>query len=407
MTLRGRTGIAAVVLVLLAPLFFQSAASAADTPPKTLHKVGDHWTAWEPPAVPPDAPDAQVHIVVPGDTLWGIAGKYLGNNYLWPQIWEKNTYILDAHWIYPGDPVTIGAQVAPVEQLAEQDLGGAAATAGGTNPDGTPIEERPPLNVDTKVVPLAPLGTEDDIYCSGYVGDPDEQFGYHIAGSEYNGMSPQLNGAAGGGYGSTGTVFGADTVKYNLTVGDIVYVDGGMAAGLAPGVIYTIVRPLELLKNPDTREVVGRLYQYQGRLRLLTVQDQLAIAEIVQACDSIIDGAGLKAFVPEPVPLGRRTGLRPPNVPVSAEALADDPVILRSKDNLVSLGEDTVVFVNLGENSGAAPGDLYTIYRRNVGNKPPLVLGELAVLSVGSRGSVARILTSRYPIYVGDKLEPK
>jgi len=64
MTLRGRTGIAAVVLVLPSSV----AASAADTPPKTLHKVGDHWTAWDPPAVPPDAPDAQVHIVVPGDT---------------------------------------------------------------------------------------------------------------------------------------------------------------------------------------------------------------------------------------------------------------------------------------------------------------------------------------------------
>lgn len=402
MTLRGRAGIAAVVLVLLGV----AALSAADTPPQTLHKVGDHWTAWDPPAVPPDAPDAQVHIVVPGDTLWAIAGKYLGNNYLWPQIWEKNTYILDAHWIYPGDPITIGAQVAPVEQLAEQDLGGGAATSGTTtNPDGTPAEEKKPLDVDTKVVPLAPLGTEDDIYCSGYVGDPDEQFGYHITGSEYNGMSPGLLGNAGGGY--SGGVFGNDTVKYNLTVGDIVYVDGGMAAGLSPGVVYTIVRPLELLKNPDTRQVVGRLYQYQGRLRLLTVQDQVAIAEIVQACDSIVDGAGLKPFVPEPVPLGRRTGLRPPNVPVSAEALADDPLILRAKDDLVSLGEDHVVFVNLGADSGAAPGDLYTIYRKNVGNKPPLVLGELAVLSVGTRGAVARILASRYPIYVGDKLEPK
>ena len=65
-----------------------------------------------------------MHVIVPGDTLWAIAGKYLGNSYLWPQIWEKNTYILDAHWIYPGDPLVLGPQVAPVEQLAEQDLGG-------------------------------------------------------------------------------------------------------------------------------------------------------------------------------------------------------------------------------------------------------------------------------------------
>ena len=121
MTCRRPSGIAAVALLLLAAV----SAGAADQPPQTLHKVGDHWTAWDPPTPPADA---QVHIVVPGDTLWAIAGKYLGNSYLWPQIWEKNTYILDAHWIYPGDPVVIGAQVAPVEQLSEQDLGGTPST---------------------------------------------------------------------------------------------------------------------------------------------------------------------------------------------------------------------------------------------------------------------------------------
>lgn len=396
MTLRRRSGILVVALVLLAA----AAIVAADRPPQTLHKVGDHWTAWDPPTPPPDA---QVHVIAPGDTLWAIAGKYLGNSYLWPQIWEKNTYILDAHWIYPGDPLVIGPQVAPVEQLAEQDLGGTPST--GETPPPTGAEGRPLDNVSTTVAPLQPLGSEDDIYCSGYVGDLDEQFGYRIVGSEFNGMSPRLSGA-GGGRNKRG-IFGDETVKYDLSVGDIVYVDGGMAAGLSPGLVYTVVRPREVVKNPDTGDVVGRIYQYQGRLRLLTVQDQVAIAEIVQACDAILDGAGLKPFVPEPVPLGRRTGVRTPNAPVPVESLADDPLILRAKDDIVSLGEDHVVFVNLGSESGAAPGDVYTIFRANAPGKPPLVLGELAVLSVHPRGSVARILASRYPIYVGDKLEPK
>ena len=59
MTFRGRSGIAAVVLVLLVTVSVQmlvpTAVSAADTPPQTLHKVGDHWTAWDPPVPPPDA----------------------------------------------------------------------------------------------------------------------------------------------------------------------------------------------------------------------------------------------------------------------------------------------------------------------------------------------------------------
>jgi len=60
----------------------------------------------ESPAVPATPADAQqIHVIVKGDTLWALAGKFLGNPYLWPQIWEKNQYILDAHWIYPGDPL--------------------------------------------------------------------------------------------------------------------------------------------------------------------------------------------------------------------------------------------------------------------------------------------------------------
>jgi hypothetical protein len=198
-----------------------------------------------------------------------------------------------------------------------------------------------------------------------------------------------------------------DTVKFSLTTGDIVYVDGGLAAGLSPGLLYTVVQPRELVTHPRSGDVVGQLYQYQGRLRLLTVNDNVAIAEVVQACDAIHVGDGLKPFVPEPVPLGRRTGLRPANVPVPESELADDAIILRAKDTLTALAADHVVFISMGADQGVVPGDVYTVYRRNRQGFPPVVLGELAVLSVQPRASVARILESRYTIYIGDYLEPK
>jgi len=391
MTCRRWSGLAAAALVLCGA----AAASAADSPPKTLHKVGDHWTAWNPPEPPP----AGAYTIVRGDTLWSLAQKNLGNGYLWPQIWEQNKYIEDAHWIYPGDPLVISAQAAPVEQLAEQDLGGAGAAGEGAAPPATSIP-----GVDVRVAPLEPLGTEDDIYCSGYIGDLEEQFGYHLVSSEYGSMSPKLGGTAGG-HNMTGVYGEADTVKYDLTLGDIVYIDGGLAAGLSPGLVYTLVEPAEVVRHPLTDEVIGRMYRYSGRVRLLTVQDNLAIAEIVQACDAIHVGAALKQFVPEPVPLGHRGSMRPANMPVAASKLDAAPVILHAKDDLFSLGEDHVVFVNVGAN--AAPGDVYTIYRVPRPGLPPLVLGELAVLSVHPHAALARIIESRYAIYIGDRLDPK
>ena len=53
------------------------------------------------------------------------------------------------------------------------------------------------------------------------------------------------------------------------------------------------------------------------------------------------------------------------------------------------------------------PGDIFTIYRLNREGLPPVVLGELAVLSSHPRSAVAKILESRFPVYAGDRLERK
>jgi hypothetical protein len=247
----------------------------------------------------------------------------------------------------------------------------------------------------------APVGFESDLYCFGYLGDPSESFVAEVTGAQD--MAEQLD----------------------FSTRDFLYLNAGADRDLKIGDEFWIVTPEHMVVSPVTGKDLGRFYKYRGRGVVHSIGGRSAIFVVKDACTDIPLGAFLKTFEPIPIPLARKS---PP-------AVAGDPPsgkprghIVEARDGLVALGQDNDVIVDLGVANSVEPGDFLTIFRYSTGREygiqpqggywvstppPPGVevprtyLGEIAVLAVGDRWAIGRIVDAYQMILVGDEVEVK
>src|SRR5438445_7372065 len=125
-----------LLLVMTLPAFGAATAKpkpkSSSHPPRELHRVGDHWTAYNPPDPSTYPAGAKTYTIKPHDTLWGLATQFYKNGYLWPQLWESNTWITDAHWIYPGDVLLVEGEAAQAAATNETTSTSTSTTDTGT-----------------------------------------------------------------------------------------------------------------------------------------------------------------------------------------------------------------------------------------------------------------------------------
>lgn len=344
-------------------------AQGVAPPPKPLYLRGDHWTPYDPPTYPEGS---DVYIIQKGDTLWDLAQTNLGDPYLWPQIWERNPYILDSHWIYPGDPLIIDVAVQP--PVAEQQVEGEETTMAEAMPTGEgegEVEEGIPF----------PLGSPSDVYCFATLEPNDAVFPFSIKSAERIEMQD------------------------HYSEGDVVYIDGGVNQGVAAGDRFFIMHKERPLEHPVSGHHMGVVYSHRGQLKVLCAQEDTAIAEITLACDPVSIGDVLQPFSPVPVPL-----VLAPDPSDRCDVPNGNPTgyLVYAKDDVIDNGKDQLVFVDLGEAEGVYPGQFATVFRANpVGGMPRLVMGEVGILTVGENYSTARITQGWAPVGVGDRIELK
>ncbi len=352
-------------------------AVAQDQPAKEPAQVGPFEVAphWSPYDYPRSIGEGQAfHMVVKGDTLWDIAGRYLGNPYLWPQIWEANSYIKRARLIYPGDPVFL-----PSVQMADTPVAGeetTTTTVKTTQELGTPEW----LDMDA----LINVASQDTVRYAGYISASIEDESLKIKG-----MEPQ-----------NGTLLEPDSA----TTRDYMYLDRGANAGLKAGDLYTIHRRSRTIKHPVTGKKVGYRIDTTGIARIVLVAEGSARAVVEAAGREILIGDYLRPITEVESPLVKRRVV----VEGGNLSLEGSPAgyLVDIDDDAVSSATGFSVGVDMGTGAGLSVGRVITVYRQGDPNDSVTkrALGAAVVLAVRENFSVARVIYAREEINIGDRI---
>jgi hypothetical protein len=401
-----------LLLVMALPALNAAAATPKQSshPPRDLHRAGDHWTAYNPPDPASYPAGAKTYTIKAGDTLWGIATQFYKNGYLWPQLWESNTWITDAHWIYPGDVLLLEGEAAQAAQQQSatatgEAMVGSTTAAGGTSTEATGLPmlggTSPQLTAGVLISAADPvggtagpvaLGTDADVFCYGYIGDPNEPMPNSI--HSYEDIEVRYEA-------------GAVRQEIRGSTGDLVYLNGGTSTGLVPGETYIIIEPEEMITDRPgmSARVIGRHYQYIGQLKVLCADANRSRAIITQSCSDIPVGARLRPLPQLPIPLARIPSLPAWCDPASGKTTGR---IVHAQGGawLSALGEGQLVQINLGQSEQLQPGDFLTVFRDSpVPGQGRQVLGEIGILTTEAHTATAKIVLMRYSMQIGDYVE--
>jgi len=363
-----------VTLVLAGGLVLaQDAPAGIQTGPAT---IAPHWT--KNPSFPTSIPEgAAYYVVVRGDTLWDIAGRYLKNPYLWPQIWDQNKYITDAHWIYPGDPLVLPKLAVVAEQAGQAP--GVGGPEGIAEEGEVPLGEVPAGEAGAAAA-LKPVTEELSLQCAMYVLQDREDESLYLVGSE----------------------LGSD--KSALSERDIVYLNRGSNAGVKAGDLYTLHHVAYTVRHPVSGKKIGTKIETTGWVKVILVQEDTACAVIEQSCSDIHAGDYLKPFekvnVPMVVTRAPAECCEPPNGKIARH-------VVDLQDDATIGGTGQFLTINAGAEDGVAPGNVFAVYRILYPSVPSPrdAVGEATVVAVRERTATAKLTYARKEVMVGDEVE--
>jgi len=181
-----------------------------------------------------------------------------------------------------------------------------------------------------------PLAKRSDIYCTGFIADNQPRPDLQVVGAE------------------------KENIKVTFSQGDVVFLNRGRGAGINPGAVYYIVRPVGAVNHPFTKKHLGYLVRELGLLRVVEVGNQTSTAEITVSCDTVEFGDLLKPYEEYNGPNAGDSRPLPRFGEGSGGTIGQ---IVMAPGFHENLSANRVVYIDLGTRQDVHAGDVFTIYR--------------------------------------------
>ena len=322
----------------------------------------------------PDAPDR--HVVVKGDTLWDISGKFFADPWKWPYIWGLNKDIIkDPHWIYPGDMVFLDRSNGTL-RIGEMGTPGARDASGRETASGA-VRLSPTVREDLSIhdaIPSIPVSA-----IAPFLSRP------LVIEENMLKDAPALIGAREG--------------RVILGEGDICF-----ARGLTPdlGSQWQIYRPGKKFIDPDSGELLGVEAVYLGDAEVTSFAE-ISTVSITHSIQETHRGDRLVAPSAETA----TTYLpRAPESNISAR-------VISVYGGVSQAGQNTAITLNKGSRDGVEIGHVLALFHKGETVKsegvsytlPDERYGLVFVFRVFDKVSYALVMQTKMPVQLQDRAQ--
>lgn len=250
---------------------------------------------------------------------------------------------------------------------------------------------------ETEAPPAAqiPAATYSETECSGFITASAVPRDLYIFGGADNDLFQPLR-------------------LYGL--GETVFLRNRTGQSVSAGTEYRLVRSgRELFRTSryagqkGSINALGRPYEDVGRIKIVGNTPEGVLAEVTFACGPVFAGDLAVPFQPRDIPVYTPSAHFDRLAPLSGKTLG---AITAAAKNSGMVGKGSIVYVNLGEDDGARPGQRYRIFRvyrdrleawlKASPPTPVESVGELVILKTQEKSSTAVVVTSVREVTLGD-----